>query len=71
MLDVLILRYTESVQMDCLALAKKAKCERFIAQPAIQQIMDSVWSGKIYSKKLYVIETACVLNILLTLKINF
>ena len=45
--DVLIIRYIKHLEMDCLELAVHCKCKRFVSNPLIQRILDTIWNGYI------------------------
>ncbi len=44
--DVLVIRYLDFIEMDCLELAVDCKCERFLAHRVVQKTMDELWKGE-------------------------
>ncbi len=60
--DVLIIRYIENLEMDCLELAVHCECKRFVSHPLIQRILDTIWYGYID----YPVKKVIILNILCT-----
>ena len=46
--DVLVIRYIESLKMDCLELAVHCDCVNFVSNSIVQRILDNIWEGKEY-----------------------
>ena len=44
--DVLVIRYIEDLNMDCLELAVYCKCKKFVSNSIVQSILDDIWNGK-------------------------
>jgi hypothetical protein len=44
--DVLVLRYLKDFEMDVLELACECKCENFVSNIIVQNILDNIWSHK-------------------------
>jgi hypothetical protein len=59
-IDILVLRHVDAVGFDCLELARKCDCERFIGHPVVQRSIDHLWDGTLYSQKNYVITNFCL-----------
>ena len=52
--DVLVVRFLDDFGMDCIELAILCKCERFISHTTVQNILETIWKGKIiYNKSVY------------------
>jgi hypothetical protein len=47
--DVFILRFLKEYQMDCLELAVVCDCKRFVSNEIIQNTLNNLWTGNIYS----------------------
>jgi hypothetical protein len=47
--DVFILRYLKEYEIDCLELAVVCDCKRFVSNEIIQNILENLWTGNIYS----------------------
>ena len=43
--DVLIIRYLKHLNLDCLGLAIECKCEKFVSNSIIQNIIDKIWTN--------------------------
>ncbi len=44
--DVLVIRYLKHFKMDCLELAIESKCEKFVSNSMVQNILDKIWTGE-------------------------
>ena len=49
--DVLIVRYMEHLNMDCLELAVLCGCEEFISMSVVQRVLTSLWHGQKFDTK--------------------
>jgi len=47
--DVLIIRYIELVNMDCLQLAVHCDCKEFVSMPIVQNVINDIWKGNRYN----------------------
>ncbi len=51
--SVILLRKIPFYNLDCLQMAVKADCKRFVALSSVQNLLTDIWCGKISSKTSY------------------